>query len=77
MNKTTLQTTLTIVALAFAAGALVAGPLDPPSGAIAPTYKTLAQVEPRIPLTQETAPGDANSTFRITQQGSYYLTGIS
>jgi hypothetical protein len=52
-----------------------AGPLDPPPGPIAPTGKTLDQVEPRIPLSAATTPGDADSTFKITQPGSYYLTG--
>jgi hypothetical protein len=53
----------------------VAGDLNPPAGAVAPTMKTLQQVEPRIPLSATTTPGDADSLFRITQPGSYYLTG--
>lgn len=52
-----------------------AGPLDPPSGAVASTYKTLSEVEPRIAINATNTPGDANSLFRITQPGSYYLTG--
>ncbi len=52
-----------------------AGPLAPPPGPIAPSMKTLEQVEPRIPIGPDTTPGDpANSTYRITQPGSYYLT---
>ena len=59
-----------------AAGALLtrgakAGPLDPPAGPVAPTPGP----EPRIPLNQTTAPGDASAVLRITQPGSYYLTG--
>jgi parallel beta-helix repeat protein len=54
---------------------IVAGPLDPPVGPIAPTYKTLTEVEPRIAINATNTPGDANSVFRITQRGSYYLTG--
>ena len=54
---------------------LLAGPLDPPSGPVAPTYKTLAEVEPRIAINATNTPGDADSVFRITQRGSYYLTG--
>lgn len=56
-------------------GVSLAGDLNPPAGVIAPTMKTLQQVEPRTPLTQQTAPGDETSVFRITQPGSYYLTG--
>ncbi len=41
------------------------GPLNPP-GPPGPTMKTLAQVEPRIPIT--------NVPFTISQPGSYYLT---
>jgi parallel beta-helix repeat protein len=61
-------------AIVSTAALLTAGPLDPPSGAIAPSYKTLNEVEPRIPITLATAPGDADSHFRITKPGSYYLT---
>ncbi|MCC6383335.1 MAG: right-handed parallel beta-helix repeat-containing protein [Dehalococcoidia bacterium] len=65
------------LALFAAAGAttLVAGPLDPPAGPISSTYKTLTEVEPRIAITATNTPGDADSLFRITQPGSYYLTG--
>jgi hypothetical protein len=58
----------------LAAAALTAGPLDPPTGAIAPSYKTLTEVEPRIAINLTNTPGDADSTFKITQPGSYYLT---
>jgi len=50
---------LTSVHSAFAQGALT------PPGAPAPTMKTLAQIEPRTPL---------SAPFTITQPGSYYLT---
>jgi parallel beta-helix repeat protein len=49
------------------------GPLTPP-GAPAPTMKTLDQLEPRIPLTMNTAPGDNAYQFIIAHAGSYYLT---
>lgn len=52
----------------------VAGPLSPSGGPVASTYKTLTEVEPRIALSDANTPGDANSVFRITQPGSYYLT---
>lgn len=51
-----------------------AGPLEPPAGPILSTHKTLAQIEPRIPLSGTRTPGDGNSVFRITLSGSYYLT---
>ena len=60
----------------LAAGALLvgkasSGPLDPPSGPIAPTPGP----EPRIAINQTNTPGDAGNTFRITQPGSYYFPG--
>jgi hypothetical protein len=60
--------------LLIAAAALTAGPLDPPAGTIAPTYKTLTEVEPRTAINLTNTPGDSDSTFKITQPGSYYLT---
>jgi parallel beta-helix repeat protein len=51
------------------------GSLTPPPGAPAPTMKTLDQVEPRTPINATNTPGDADSLFKITQPGSYYLTG--
>src|SRR5688572_30143604 len=73
-----MKTKLQLVALLFIA-ALAAvfaqGPLTPPSGAPAPTMKTLDQVEPRKPVDATNTPGDADSVFRINARGSYYLTG--
>ena len=37
--------------------------------------KTLTDVEPRIAINALNTPGDANSVYRISQPGSYYLTG--
>ncbi len=59
-----------IVAGACVASAL-AGPLDPPAGPIASTPGP----EPRIAINAINTPGDANSHFKITQPGSYYMTG--
>jgi len=56
-------------------GLLFAGPLDPPAGPVASTYKTLSEVEPRTAVNATNTPGDADSLFKITQPGSYYLTG--
>ncbi|MEM0982712.1 MAG: right-handed parallel beta-helix repeat-containing protein [Planctomycetota bacterium] len=69
MNRTTALLALTSASFALA------GPLTPPPGAVAPTGRTLEQAEPRTPLSAEATPGDSNSVFRITQPGSYYLTG--
>jgi len=63
------------VVVALASLTLIAGPLDPPNGPVAPTYKTLTEVEPRIAINSTNTPGDADSVFKITQRGSYYLTG--
>lgn len=61
-------------AIVVATGSLLAGPLNPPSGPIASTYKTLTEVEPRIAINAINTPGNTASVFRITQPGSYYLT---
>ncbi len=53
-------------ALTIAYEAFAQGPLTP-SGAPAPTMKTLQQVEPRTPI--------GALPYDITQPGSYYLTG--
>jgi len=49
-----------------------AGPLDPPAGPITPTYKTLQEVEPRVPV--QSLPGSAVALYVISEPGSYYLT---
>lgn len=63
------------LALLTAAGLVTAGPLNPPAGPVASTYKTLNEVEPRIAINLANTPGDADSLYRITQPGSYCLTG--
>ncbi len=74
-----MKTVLSLSALAvgglITGAVLYAGPLDPPAGPVAPTFKTLAEVEPRIAINLANTPGDADSRFKITQPGSYYLTG--
>lgn len=65
-----------LAALVGVAGAIaLAGPLDPPAGSVSSTGKTLTEVEPRIAISATNTPGDADSLFRISQPGSYYLTG--
>jgi hypothetical protein len=70
------------LAIIGAATLALAGPLNPPAGPVAPTGKTTQEVfdkvtasEPRIAINATNTPGDANSVFKITQPGSYYLTG--
>lgn len=55
--------------------AALAGDLNPPAGAVGPSMKPLSEVEPRIAINAINTPGDAASVFKITQPGSYYLTG--
>ncbi len=66
---------LSVVLLAGSATFLVAGPLTPPGGPVTGTYKTLSEVEPAIAINAVNTPGDVDSVYRITQPGSYYLTG--
>jgi parallel beta-helix repeat protein len=64
-----------VVAAALGGYAATAGPLDPPAGTVGPTYKTLTEVEPRVAIGAAHTPGDADSVFKVTQPGSYYLVG--
>lgn len=66
---------IAVLTLAAAASLAAAGPLNPPAGAIASTAKPLSELEPRIAVNATNTPGDADSQFRITAPGSYYLTG--
>lgn len=74
MNHRSYLRTAGFLALIGAAAA-IGGPMDPPAGPVGSTYKTLAEVEPRIAINAANTPGDADSVFKITQPGSYYLTG--
>jgi len=72
----TVRLSLLALAVGGAIAALaLAGPLNPPAGPVTSTYKTLTEVEPRIAISATNTPGDADSLFKITQRGSYYLTG--
>ncbi|MDB6028872.1 MAG: hypothetical protein JWM68_5095 [Verrucomicrobiales bacterium] len=59
---------LVMTTLGFAQGTLT------PPGAPAPTMKTLAQIEPRTPISAATTPGDTFTLYIINQPGSYYFT---
>ncbi len=77
MSRTRAVVASSGLVLAASAGLLVAGPLNPPAGPVAPTFKTLAEVEPRIAINAANTPGDNDATpsvYKITQPGSYYLT---
>ncbi|MDX2145910.1 MAG: right-handed parallel beta-helix repeat-containing protein [Planctomycetota bacterium] len=77
MHRRTL-TLASVCGLATGAGLLIAGPLSPPAGLVTSSYKTLNEVEPRIAINATNTPGDNDATssvFKITQPGSYYLTG--
>jgi len=52
-----------------------AGDLDPPAGPIAPTMRTLDEVDPRTVIGPDTTPGDATATAVITSPGSNVLGG--
>jgi hypothetical protein len=68
------QQLIVVTGLAVVAAVLVhAGPLSPPAGSVASTYKTLAEVDPGTPLSSVPAGGGAK--HYITQPGRYYLTG--
>lgn len=64
-----------LLVLALIASPAGAGDLNPPPGPVAGTMKTLSEVEPRIAVNATNTPGDADSLYKITQPGSYYLTG--
>jgi len=69
MNRATLTAACLVAATLVASTAIlsVAGPLSPPAGPVAPSHKTLAQVEPRTPISA--------LPLVIASPGSYYLTG--
>src|SRR5262245_27803441 len=66
---------LSAFACVACAGMLSAGTLTPPPGPIAPTFKTLGEIEPRIAINAANTPGTALALFQIAQPGSYFLTG--
>ena len=71
-----MRTSLLVASLTVASSlsVLAQGPLTPPAPP-APTMKTLDQVEPRIAINAANTPGEVGYQHRISQPGSYYLTG--
>ncbi len=59
------------VVLAVGAPLAQAGDLNPPPGPVGPT----GRFGPRTEISDTKTPGDADSLFKITQPGSYYLAG--
>ncbi|MFO0836550.1 MAG: right-handed parallel beta-helix repeat-containing protein [Phycisphaerales bacterium] len=66
-SRTMWNTLVLLTAISIATIGLIAGPLDPPAGAVSSTYKTLAEVEPRCII--------ASTPTIISTPGSYYLGG--
>ena len=60
MSATTFRNVIAGCTLLAALGAAISigGPLNPPSGPISSTYKTLTEVEPRILINDVNTPGD-------------------
>ncbi len=73
-GQATIRLIASLAVLVFG-NVLSAGPLNPPGGPVTSTTKSLGEVEPRVAVSQSNTPGNATSLYRITQPGSYYLTG--
>ncbi len=74
MNRIAARTAAPALILIAAAGAVLAGPLNPPAGPVASSYKTLTEVEPRTAIGQPANPANGSVMIIINQSGSYYLS---
>ncbi len=74
MNRTALACTALACVTIVGSALLIAGPINPPPGAVTSTLKTLFEVEPRVAVNFTNTPADPNCIFRIDKAGSYYLT---
>ncbi len=74
-NARRIGTVGALSSFALCASVALGGSLAPPAGPVTPTMKDLVAVEPRTEINATNTPGDANSVFKITQPGSYYLSG--
>lgn len=74
-NNFALPLALAALAVGASSSGVLAGDLNPPTGAIEPTMKTLEEVEPRTAINPVNTPGDAEAVYVIDTPGSYYLIG--
>ncbi len=65
------RSTMSVILIGGLSAPAFAGQLAPPAGPVTET----GRFGPRTEISQDTTPGDADSTFRIDQPGSYYLPG--
>jgi hypothetical protein len=75
LNRRVLLGSAGLVGVAALAALAKAGPISPPVGPVGSTGRTLLEVEPRIPVGPTTTPTSPSAVYRISQPGSYYLTG--
>jgi hypothetical protein len=79
MRSRSFVQSLVCLGLALSVGVLsdraAAGPLSPPAGAVASSGKTLTEISPETAINPSTSPTAAGAMIRISQPGSYYLTG--
>ena len=77
MMRSRMACAVVCAVVALCGGGAFGGDLNPPAGPIAPTPGP----EPRTAINAVNTPGDADSIFRISSPGSYYLesnaTGVS
>ncbi len=71
--KNQTHVSLCIALMTAIAGHACGGEIEPPAGPIAPTMKSLDQIEPRICIND--LPGNQGAVHVITESGNYYLTG--